>query len=103
MEGEWTVLSKGKVEIVVWSDQAVVLFCTNTFTSHIKGSLIRKVPAKDLPGGCRSDKSHKWVRFEVPYVCQAYNQGAPHNICHIVLYSSSYYLVECIMYVPVST
>jgi len=75
MEGEWSVLSKGNVEMVIWADQAVVFFCTNSFTAHLMGSLVRQVARKDLPNSQKSDKGDVWVRFQVPYVAQAYNQG----------------------------
>ena len=62
--GEWTVLSKGDMEIVIWCDRAMVMFLTTGFSSTVLGHVIRK----------RDDKCD-WTRLQVPYLVQAYNQN----------------------------
>lgn len=63
--GEWSVLSKGNVEIIIWADRAVVGFTSSAFPSTLLGSVMRKPPA---------DKNCTWTRMQVPYAIQAYNQ-----------------------------
>ena len=62
--GEFTVLSKGDMEIVIWCDRAMVMFLTTGFSSTVLGHVIRK----------RDDKCD-WTRLQVPYIVQAYNQN----------------------------
>ena len=62
--GEWTVLSKGDMEIVIWCDRAMCMFLTTGFSSTVLGHVIRK----------QTEKSD-WARMTLPYLVQAYNQN----------------------------
>ena len=63
--GEFIVLSKGDMEVVMWCDRAMVMFLTTGFSSTVLGHVIRK----------RNDKCD-WTRLQVPYLVQADNQNS---------------------------
>lgn len=61
--GEWTVLSKGQMELLLWQDKALVMILTTGFASTLLGHVVR-----------RESKQQDWAQMTVPYAVQAYNQ-----------------------------
>ena len=55
--GEWTVLSKGDMEIVMWCDRAMCMFLTTGFSSTVLGHVIRK-----------QTENSDWARMTLPYL-----------------------------------
>lgn len=77
--GEWTVLSRGNQELVIWRDRNICMFLTSGFCSKHLGHVVRK-----------ETTGSDWIRMTVPYVIQAYNQeydGVDHT--NQILKSSS--------------